>query len=1340
MKIKILFISILLTISACKTEPERIRVNKINEYNSLIKEFRTPGPDYRSTPLWVWNNDVGKEDIDFSLAEFKKQGIEGAFIHPRAGLQTEYLSGEWFELVAYAIEKAKKLGMKIWIYDEYVCPSGFAGGHVYNEMPESYNQGVLLIPHRMERLDLSADFERVKSVFKKNGENWGNITSQANEEEGQQGEYVVFELRNHSVGGGGFAGFSYVDLLVKGVTEKFMDITMSGYEKIAGNEFGNMVPGVFTDEPQIGSGGDGIRYTPDLFDEFRKRWGYSLENELVSLAYETGHWKKVRHDYRSVLLEMFIERWSKPWYAFTEENNLIWTGHYWENTWPDLYHGPDNMAMYAWHQMPGIDMLFNSLELRPDQFGNNVAVKELSSIANQFERHRTLSETYGGAGWDLRFEDMKRLGDWEYALGVNFLNQHLCHLSLVGSRKHDYPQSFMPHAPYWDLYKHQTDYFARLSVALSSGRQINSVLVLEPTTTAWMYYSPITSEAGKRLKEIGDSFKGMVQFLEDQQVEYDLGCENVIRDFGRVSGNNFIVNKRSYHMVIVPDKMENIDRATFELLKSFITSGGSVLQIGEALQMIDGAESDEWDSLTAGKNWIRKDSLDTQVVKEYLLGDTFKITPSSTGRMHHHRRQLKDGQVLFLSNFSLENAADTSVSVEGASVEGMCPQSGETFPVYYEKNGNTINFSVHLPPAGSYLVFVHNKNIVDPAETGREIQKKIVKSEESSIDILYPNVLNLDYVNLSLMGENLGHMYYAKASDLIYKRFGYETGNPWKNVQYKTVFLDKNREHKKGDRFEVRYTFDLASNVDKTNMTLVVERSPLYNITLNGKTVKSGKKTWLDPDFNCIDIADFVKPGRNVVKLAVSRFDNRCEIAPVYILGNFSLKSSESGWEIIPAADFKIGSWKNQGLPFYSESVKYTKQIVIDNSGDYEIELMKWNGTVAEVLVNGKNAGVIQSQPYTKKIGLESGKNEISVVVYGSLKNAFGPHHVIARGFMRPPAFRTGKDIMPKGTDYDVLDYGLMEDFKVYKKVYKKLADTKKQISVLQDEFLKLKFGMFIHYNMATYQGVQWVEGYPDPSEFDPGVDMIDTDAWADAAVAAGMKYAVLTVKHVGGFCLWDSEYTRYDIKHPDCPYQKDLVAQFIKSFKDRGLKVGLYYCWRHPGFDDPHKHKVLPPECDPATHSLEEQISFQKAQIAELITKYPDVFYLWNDALDPEIMAADEILAHIRGIRPDVLTSANWWDWSKKGTPYVDIAVTETRHFPEGNRAPGETCWCLEQKWFWEEGFHSKSAEEIAPHLIKANSRNANFLLNVGPDQNGNITESSIKTLTEIGELWNQK
>ncbi|MBN1387119.1 MAG: hypothetical protein JW965_01645 [Bacteroidales bacterium] len=1028
MRIKILTISVLISLTACNTELIPPGDGRINDYKSLIEEFADPGIEYRPAPLWVWNNDVEREDIDLSLAELKKQGVGGVFIHPRIGLITEYLSDEWFELVEYSMGKAKEIGLKVWIYDENVCPSGFAGGHVYNDMPESYNRGTILETRKMKKLVLdSLESKKIEFVFMKDGDKWINITDNSKKEEGNTGEYAVVYLFNFSTGSRSFAGFSYVDLIARGVTEKFMELTMEGYERVGRHEFGKLIPGIFTDEPHIGAE-EGLRYTPDLFDTFKLRWGYSLEDEFMSLTEETGRWKKVRHDYRTVLLEMFIDRWSKPWYEYTEKNNLIWTGHYWENTWPDIYHGPDNMAMYAWHQMPGIDMLFNSLEERPDQFGNNMAVKELSSIANQFERHRTICETYGGAGWDLRFEDMKRLGDWEYALGVNFLNQHISQLSLVGCRKQNYPQSFLGYDPYWHLYSNQTDYFARLSVALSSGRQINNTLILEPTTSVWMYYDGQKSE---ELEHIGKSFKDLINRLEENQLEYDLGCENVIKHHGRVRGKNFIVNKRSYDLVVIPELMENIDRATFELLKQYTENGGVVLQLGDRPELLDGEQSGELDSLFKKDSWIES-SLDEEVLKEYFLCEDFMMTPSPSGRIHHNRRQLADGEVLFIANFSLEEEANTIIHIKGASIEQLNAANGELSPVYYEKEGDQLILRVHLYPGESYMVFVHDRKVVPPDDRAAVEEKKPVSSTETEINVLQPNVLTIDYLDLQIMGEPRGMMYYAYASDTIYRRFGYLNGSPWNSVQYKTTFIDMNKMHKDGDRFTISYYFNLNKGTDKEGMKLVAEQAYQYNITVNGNMVNEGNETWLDPDFNVIDIEDFVNTGKNEVKLSMDHFDNRCDPSPVYILGNFALKPVEKGWDIVPATGIGFGSWRKQGYPFYSESVKYSKILETDRTGEYEVQLPEWFGTVSEIMVNGESTGIIQSQPYTKRITLEEGKNEISVIVYASLKNAFGPHHVFARGYMRPPAFRKGKDKMPAGLEYDFLDYGLMDDFRIY--------------------------------------------------------------------------------------------------------------------------------------------------------------------------------------------------------------------------------------------------------------------------------------------------------------------
>ena len=121
------------------------------------------------------------------------------------------------------------------------------------------------------------------------------------------------------------------------------------------------------------------------------------------------------------------------------------------------------------------------------QFGNVRIVKEIGSVANQLGRPRTLSETYAGSGHEIRFEEMKRQGDWEFVLGLNTLNECLSHVTIRGVRKGNWPRTLSYHNPWWEAYHVLEDYFTRLSAAVSHGRQVNEILVLEPTTTAWMY-------------------------------------------------------------------------------------------------------------------------------------------------------------------------------------------------------------------------------------------------------------------------------------------------------------------------------------------------------------------------------------------------------------------------------------------------------------------------------------------------------------------------------------------------------------------------------------------------------------------------------------------------------------------------------------------------------------------------------------------------------------------------------------------------------------------------------------------------------------------------------------
>ena len=344
--------STLLLAFACSQKPVADGIHSTEEIRSL---FADPPSEYRSAPLWDWNEQITREGIDFQMKEFKKAGIGGVFVHPRPGLLTEYLSEEWFHLFDYTVQKGKELDMKVWIYDENSYPSGFAGGHVPAEMPDSYKHGAGLKMYVQETVD-DLPSDDLEVILKKSGDAFVDITNSIENEKGKNGTFYLFE-KTYPGKSPWYGGFSYVDLLYQGVSEKFLEITMThGYEKNSA-DFGKTLPGIFTDEPNLEAAmprGTVMRWTPDLWDAFQERWGYDLKTNLPSLVEETGNWKKVRHDYYELILELFIDRWAKPWSKYCDENHLKWTGHYWEHGWPEPTHGFDESAFYIWHQQPGV--------------------------------------------------------------------------------------------------------------------------------------------------------------------------------------------------------------------------------------------------------------------------------------------------------------------------------------------------------------------------------------------------------------------------------------------------------------------------------------------------------------------------------------------------------------------------------------------------------------------------------------------------------------------------------------------------------------------------------------------------------------------------------------------------------------------------------------------------------------------------------------------------------------------------------------------------------------------------------------------------------------------------
>jgi len=1031
----------------CRQESERTGVNTIPE---LISLFPDPPSEYRSAPLWDWNEQISKEGISFQMEEFKKAGIGGVFVHPRPGLLTEYLSDEWFELFDYTVQKGRELDLKVWIYDENSYPSGFAGGHVPAHMPESYKHGAGLSMEIQQELQVQPS-DTIEVILKKNATGFTDVTAQVEQEMGREGTYYIFR-KTYPARSPWYGGFSYVDLLYEGVTGKFLEITMTkGYERNKA-DFGNTLPGVFTDEPNLESAmspGTVLRWTPDLWDVFSERWGYDLKIHLPSLVEETGNWKKVRHDYYELILELFIERWAKPWNQYCNENDLKWTGHYWEHGWPEPTHGFDEAAFYIWHQQPGIDMLGNRLvtEGMGGQFGNDRAVRELLSAASQAGRTRTLSETYGGGGWEMSFEEQKRLVDWQCVLGVNFVNQHLSYYSLNGVRKFDYPPSFSYHEPWWKHYKLMGDYIGRVSLAISSGLQINTTLVLQPNTSAWMYFS--RKEKHPAIDLISNGFRHFVYLLEQQHLEYDLGSEYVLKTLGSVHGANLRIGERDYSLVVIPPEMENIDSGTLQLLETFLENGGRVLSFRKEISYMDGEKSTRVDELAAAfpGQWIVARNFTEAAASDLLTSDGFEMNDlTSNGMLYHQRRILDDGQILFVVNSHPDQNASAEIVLEGKYVTELDLVSGEMINYPNQNKHGKLNFSFHLEPAGSKLFVVTHARLANNELVPASDEKiQVQNTGDLQVKRISDNVLVVNYLDLETAGAGRNELYFMEALNGLFRENGIEMGNPWQHkIQYKQNYLVLDSIFTSESWFNASYHFTVQKNLDESameNIRAVVERPELWTVHVNGREVqKTPDEYWIDRDFPVFRVGQFLHHGKNTLTIKAPRMHILAEIMPVYLLGDFLVQPAKTGFEIAGGEIQTAGSWQELGLPFYSREVGYSQTFKIGEiSGSaFTIQMGDWNGTLAEVWVNGENAGLIAWQPFELDVTelMKTGTNEISVNVFGSLKNTFGFFYENNDNWIFGPfSWNRAPEKIPPASDYYLMDYGLFEPFKLFQTV-----------------------------------------------------------------------------------------------------------------------------------------------------------------------------------------------------------------------------------------------------------------------------------------------------------------
>ncbi len=249
------------------------------------------------------------------------------------------------------------------------------------------------------------------------------------------------------------------------------------------------------------------------------------------------------------------------------------------------------------------------------------------------------------------------------------------------------------------------------------------------------------------------------------------------------------------------------------------------------------------------------------------------------------------------------------------------------------------------------------------------------------------------------------------------------------------------------------------------------------------------------------------------------------------------------------------------------------------------------------------------------------------------------------------------------------------------------------------------------------------------PARFDP-------NQWLDLAQEAGMRYLCLTTKHHDGFCLWDSAFTQYKITRT--PYGKDIVGLLAEACRKRGLPLVLYYSvadWHHPAYPNQGRHHELPPQPDHRP-DWAAYMDYLKSQVRELCTNYGTIGGIWWDMnvpghVDPSVSEM------IRQLQPAAVINNRGFDAGDFGTPERDYDESPDAASLAFERRT-EACQSVGiESWGFRVGEDYYTPRHLIRSVDKYLARGANYLLNVGPDEQGLIPPEAAARVKAVGRWY---
>lgn len=961
--------------------------------------FKNPTSEYRGTPFWGWNGTLDKKELTEQIQILKQMGFGGFVMHPRAGMTDVYLGDSFMSCVSACVEKAKKEGMKAWIYDEDRWPSGYAGGYV-TKVPE-YRQRYLLFTTSYQT-DIEEKRKAIKEgkgyfiacydiVLNENNELLSYDIIDA-DEKAKGIKWYAYVMPNYTLER--FNNLPYADTMNKEAVDYFLQVTYERYRSVVGEDFGAAIPAIFTDEPQYARkmllpfASDlkevHLPWTHDFDKTFYAKYGFDLIPRLPECIWELPEDRKskARYNYHNHAADRITEAYLKNCGQWCVKNNIRLTGHIVEETslYSQTASAGDVMRAYPNFSIPGIDMLCNAVDY--------TTAKQAQSVVHQENKEGMMSELYGVMNWNIDFRLHKFQGDWQAALGVTNRVHSVSLVSLKDIGKQDYPASLNYHSPWYQEYSQVENHFARLNTALTRGKPVVDVAVLHPLESYWIFWGP-NDQTGSIRSQLQENLDNVVEWLLFGLIDFNFINEALLTGQCKKINNRMSVGVMQYSTIIVPGCITMRD-TTLEFLNEFKNSGGKLIFMGKCPEYVGAKKTNKIYSLYKESVQIQFERYELQqALKKEKKLEIKNIDGTDTNNFIYTWRRDNDCEWLFLAHGKMrENALEgqkTIIRLKGEYIPTVYnTERGEILPVSYtQKDGVTI-----IP-----YCFYETDSLLLKLECGcgelseeNNIRNTLVKTLDFKDTVVCEreeaNVCLLDLAEYKMEEENFhSEEEILRIDGILRKRLGFQSLGvygiqPWIIEHEEMHFVDL--------KFEI-----FSEEVQEAEFAA----EELNALFINGAEVVLNKTGYyIDKAISTFELPN-LKKGRNEL-IARVPIGKKISLQNCYLIGDFDVCCTGCRKTISPKRKMiGFGSVVSQGMPFYAGNLIYSLEFETEDC-DIEIQISHFKGVLIKVLIDGKDCGNIAYAPYIAKIqGINEGKHKLEVKLYGDRFNTLGALH-----------------------------------------------------------------------------------------------------------------------------------------------------------------------------------------------------------------------------------------------------------------------------------------------------------------------------------------------------------